>query len=745
MTALLPANTDAPHATAAEAPPTKRSMPSRLFRGRKDDPTWARPALLLLLAVTAFAYLWDLSASGWANSFYAAAVQAGTHSWKAAFFGSFDAANAITVDKPPAALWVMELSGRLFGFSSFSMLAPQAIEGVAAVAVLYAAVRRVASAGGALLAASAMAVTPVAALIFRFNNPDALLVLLMVLAAYSMVRAIEAASTRWIALAGVFIGFGFLTKMMQVFLVVPAMVIAYLVASPTSPARRLWHTVVFGMATLVSAGWWVAIVELTPASMRPYVGGSQDNSEFNLIFGYNGIGRLTGNETGSVGGGGAGGTSMWGPTGITRMFNAEFGGQASWLIPLALASILLVAVATWRRPRTDLLRASAILWGGWLLVTGLTFSFSAGIIHPYYTVALAPGIGAMVGLGGYAAWQRRTSLGVRLSVAASLAISVAWALVLLNRTPAWSSWLSPVLAIAGVVSIAGVVIWPRLTHSWRLAIGAAMIVAVFSAPLGYVISTVRTPHSGSLPTAGPSVQGAGGFGPGGAGRIGAPTGLGAASLGGRRGVTQGAPGSAAGSATGAVPITGGRPPGGFGALGSTHFATHGIQGAGTIPRGGGSTALHGATGGVGSLLNASTPSRAVVATISKHADHFTWVVATTGSQQASGYQLASGDPVMSIGGFNGTDPSPTLSEFKDDVKAHKIHYYVASSVGGAGGPGAIAGTGRGAPGLGRGTRVSSSGSGDASAIERWVKANFKSITVGGTVLYDLTAPITATS
>ena len=745
MTALLPPITDAPPATTVEVPGSKRPFATRLVRGRADDPAWARPGLLVLLAVTACAYLWDLSASGWANSFYAAAVQAGTHSWKAAFFGSFDAANAITVDKPPAALWIMEISGRLFGFSSFSMLAPQAIEGVAAVGILYAAVRRATSAGGALLAAAAMAVTPVAALIFRFNNPDALLVLLMVAAAYATIRAIEAASTRWIALAGVCIGLGFLTKMMQVFLVVPAMAIAYLVAAPSSPARRLWHVVVFGLVTLMSAGWWVAIVELTPASMRPYVGGSQNNSELNLIFGYNGIGRLTGNETGSVGGGGVGGTSMWGSTGITRLFNAQFGGQASWLIPLALASIVLVAVLTWRRPRTDLLRASAILWGGWLVVTGLTFSFSAGIIHPYYTVALAPGIGAMVGLGGYAAWRHRSSVGVRLAVGASLAMSVAWALVLLHRTPSWAAWLSPFLILAGLVSVLGVIFWTSLAPSWRVVVSTAMIAAVFAAPLGYVISTVRSPHSGSLPTAGPSVQGAGGFGPGGAGPGGGVPRIGALGRGAITGAPQGIPGSTAGSATGAPPTAGGQPPAGFGGFGSTHSAAQGARGLGGVPTLGGSKSLRGFTAGGGGLLTASTPSKAVVATISKNADHFTWVVATTGSQQASGYQLASGDPVMSIGGFNGTDPSPTLAQFKNDVKAHRIHYYVASSVIG-GGPSIT----RGATGVGAGVgrsataarfRVSTGGSGDASAIERWVKASFKTVTVGGTVLYDLTAPI----
>ena len=194
---------------------------------------WQRLALPTLLLVTAVAYLWDLSASGNANTFYAAAVQAGTKSWKAFFFGSLDSSNFITVDKPPASLWVMALSGRIFGFSSWSMLAPQALEGVAAVALLYASVKRWFGAGAALAAGALLAATPVAALMFRFNNPDALLVLLLVAAAYCLTRALERAGTRWVVAAGPMIGFAFLAKMMQAFLVVPALVL------PLLPDRRV--------------------------------------------------------------------------------------------------------------------------------------------------------------------------------------------------------------------------------------------------------------------------------------------------------------------------------------------------------------------------------------------------------------------------------------------------------------------------------------------------------------------------
>ena len=271
---------------------------------------WQRLALPALLLVTALAYLWDLSASGSANSFYAAAVQAGTKSWKAFFFGSLDSSNFITVDKPPASLWVMALSGRIFGFSSFSMLAPQALEGVAAVALLYASIKRWFGAGAGLAAGALLAATPVAALMFRFNNPDALLVLLLVAAAYCLTRALERAGTRWVVAAGTMIGFAFLAKMMQAFLVLPAFALVYVVAAPTGLRRRVGQMLAGGVAIVVSAGWWVAIVALWPASSRPMIDGSSDNSIINLITGYNGLGRIFGSGgPGGGGGGGAGGTS----------------------------------------------------------------------------------------------------------------------------------------------------------------------------------------------------------------------------------------------------------------------------------------------------------------------------------------------------------------------------------------------------------------------------------------------------
>ena len=242
-------------ATAIATAPASAAVATARSRGKPL-------ALGALLGATALLYLWGLSNSGWANQYYAAAAQSGSKSWKAFLFGSLDQSNFITVDKPPASLWVMDLSVKLFGANSWSILVPQALEGVAAVAILYAAVRRVSTPTAGLLAGAILATTPVATLMFRYDNPDALLVLLMTAAAYATVRATERANVRWLMAAGALIGFAFLTKMLQGLLIVPGLAAAYLVAAPTTPWRRIRHLLAGLGAMVVAAGWWVALVEL---------------------------------------------------------------------------------------------------------------------------------------------------------------------------------------------------------------------------------------------------------------------------------------------------------------------------------------------------------------------------------------------------------------------------------------------------------------------------------------------------
>ncbi|MEU0536285.1 ArnT family glycosyltransferase [Amycolatopsis tolypomycina] len=610
MTAVLPAPVSEPRhrrVSAAHAPPR-----------------WVRPAVFGLLAATAVLYFWNLTASGYGNSFYAAAVQSGTQSWKAWLFGSLDSGNVLTVDKPPAALWAGTAFARVFGFSSFTVLAPQALMGVASVGILYLTVKRASGPVAGLLAGAMLAVTPVAALMFRFNNPDALLVLLMVAAAYFVVRATEKASPRWLALAGVAIGFGFLTKMMQAFLVLPAFGLAYLLAAPTSLTRRLLHLGGAVVALVVSAGWYIALVDLWPTASRPYIGGSEGDSLLELALGYNGLGRIFGGEgNGGMGGGGMGGnTGFGGSTGLFRMFGASFGTEISWLLPAALIGLVAGLWFTRRAPRTDATRAALLLWGGWLVVTALVFSFMSGTVHPYYSVALAPAIAALVAISGRALWQGRAHLAPRAVLASMVVATAVWSFILLDRTPDWFPALRWIVAVLGV--LVGTVLVMGVPASRRLVavVAASVVLTIGVSSAAYGVETASVAHSGSIPTSGP---------------------------------TSGAMG------------------GGFGG------------------------GFDESSGEIGTLLARTTTK---------------WAAATTGSQSAASLELASGKAVIGIGGWSGSDPAPTLAEFKAYVAAGEVKYYIEGGRGG--GPG-----------------------GGSSEITEWVTANFTATTVDGQTVYDL--------
>ena len=700
-----------PDSSGASADPA--AVPSPPISDSRPAPTWARWALAALLGGTALLYLWGLSRNGWANSYYSAAAQAAGENWKAWFFGSFDAANAITVDKPPASLWLMGLSVRLFGLSSWSVLVPQALLGVASVAVLYATVRRWFGPSAGLIAGAVLALTPVATLMFRFNNPDALLVFLLVCAAWAMGRATERGSLRWIALAGGFVGLAFLAKMMQAFLVLPGFVAMYAVAAPITLRRRIGHLLAAFAAMVVAGGWWVAVVELWPADSRPYVGGSQTNSMLELILGYNGFGRLTGDETGSVVPGSGQGGSMWGETGWDRLLSASYGGQVAWLLPAALTMIAILLVTSRRGGRTDLTRAAVLGWGGWLVVTAAVISFSAGIIHEYYTVALAPAIGALVAMGAVTLWARRGQLWVRLVLAAVIVGTAWWSTVLLARSTGFVSWLGPVVLVGGLLAAGAIVLAPYLPRPVGrvVALGAALVgmVAVLAGPAAYSLETASSTASGSLPSAGPAVAGA--PGPGGAGGPGM-RGQGMPPGGVAGGVPGAGPGqlspgqSTQGGAAGGFPM----PPGGV-ALGGTPGAIGGPPVGGL------------AGGAAGGLLNGSSPSQAVTDALLADAEEFTWVAAAVGANSAAGYQLATERPVMAIGGFNGSDPAPTLAEFQARVAAGEIHYFIS-----------------GGQGIGDGQM---GGSQSSSEIADWVAQSFTATTVDSVTLYDLTAPMAA--
>ncbi|MCW7941953.1 glycosyl transferase [Streptomyces hygroscopicus] len=727
-----------PHPTAVREPMTgptpapgagepEQPFLRRCLRGRSEDPRWARPALLGLLLATGLLYLYNLSASGYANSFYSAAVQAGSRSWKAFFFGSLDAANAITVDKPPAALWPMALSVRIFGLNSWAILAPEVVMGVLTVAVVYAAVRRRFSPAAGLIAGAVLVLTPVAALMFRFNNPDALLALLMAVTVYFVIRGLEDGRTSWLVWAGVAVGFAFLTKTLQAFLILPAPAVVYGVCAPVKLKKRLGQLALATVALVVSGGWWVAIVELWPASSRPYIGGSQNNSFLELTFGYNGLGRINGDETGSVGGmGGRGGGNggQWGATGWNRMFSSEIGSQVSWLLPAALILLVAGLVLTRRARRTDLARSSFLAWGGSLLMTAVVFSYMAGIFHQYYTVALAPYIAALVGMGATVLWEERSRTWASLTLAGAVTATAAWGYVLLNRTPHYLPWLKWLVLVGGLAGALGLIFAARLGRQLALAAVGVSFVASLAGPTAYTLSTVSQGHTGSIVTAGPA----------GASMMGGRGGPGAGMRGGFGG---GIPGrnrrNGNGNAQGPNGLQGGGFPGGAGGVGG--FPGGGAPGGG-MPGGGmpgrngsnqqggfpgGGRTGEGAMGGGGvggGLLNGANVSSAARKLLEKDAGNYTWVAASIGSQNAASYQLATGDPVMAIGGFNGSDPSPTPAQFQKYVKEGRIHYFIAG--GGFGG--------------GRGSSASSV----SSQITSWVEKNFKKVTVGSATFYDLT-------
>nr|WP_263994745.1 glycosyltransferase family 39 protein [Mycobacterium yunnanensis] len=587
----------------------------------------------MLLIATALLYLWNLAASGWANGFYSAAVQAGADDWTAMLFGSSDAGNAITVDKTPAALWVMDVSVRLFGLNSWSILVPQALEGVAAVGLLYAAVRRAAGPSAALLAGAVFALTPVAALMFRFNNPDSLLVLALVAGAYCVQRACERDANRWWLIgAGAAVGIGFLAKMMQAFLVLPAFGLAYLVAAAVPLRTRLVRLIAALAAMVLSGGWYLLLVELWPASSRPYIGGSQDDSIVELALGYNGIGRLTGEETGGLG-------NMNFDVGWGRLFGVSMGTFSAWLIPAAVICVAAGLILTRRAPRTDPARAGLIIWGGWLVVTAVVFSFANGILHQYYTVALAPAIGGSIGIGAIMLWRNRNDVRSAVALAGTVAVTVILAAVLLARRQDWLPWLGTAIAVAGIGAAVLLLVIGRLPRRVGTAVAGLAIVACLAAPTAYSLATAATPHSGAIPSVGPA-RGHGGFG---------------------------------------------------------------------------------GPGGPGSFLDIPKAGPGLVQLLSDGAEGFRWAAAVVGSSNAAGYQLSAGVPVMAVGGFNGTDPAPTLSEFQRDVADGRIHYFITAH------------SMFGMP-MGRGT----TGSRDAADIGEWVEAHYSPVTVDGVVLYDLT-------
>ncbi|WP_406008791.1 glycosyltransferase family 39 protein [Streptomyces sp. NBC_00637] len=668
-------------------------------------PRWSLPALIVIMILAGVLYSWNLSGSS-LNSFYSAAVYSGTQSWKAWFFGSLDAGNFITVDKPPFALMIMGLSCRILGFGTWQMMLPEVAAALGTIWILHSSVKRVFGPAAAAVAALVLALTPITVAINRDNNPDTVLVLLMVAGAALALRATR--DDRLLPLLGSAVCFGlaFNTKMLQGYIALPAVFAVYLYASRLGWRKKAVNLALAAVALAVASFWWATAVSLVPADDRPYIGGSTDGSAWDLIMGYNGLGRVLGGE--GNGGGGGGGGSFAGTAGIGRMFNDVLGGQISWLIPFAGIALVAGLVLRGRAPRTDLTRAALVLWGGWLVLHYLTFAMAEGTMHPYYTTALAPGIAALCGGGGVMLWRALRGGDARWSwvLPAGLAVTGVWAIVLLRRATGWNTWLWPVVGVLMVLAITGLFVLRSASSGTRVRLlgvsVAAAIVAALAGPTAYAASPAFDSSTGggmggSNPTAGPSTGGGMG-GPGGGGRGGFGGGPGGQAQG--DGTRQGGqangefPGGGngqmtPGGGTGEIPqgggAPGGAPSGGQQGGANGEFPGGGENGGenGTAPGGGTGGGPGGATGG-----GTGGADSELISYLEKHQDGATWLIAVSNSQSAGQMILSSGKPVISMWGFTGSDQAMTLAKLEELVKKGELHY-IQLGGGGMGGNSAL--------------------------------------------------------
>ncbi len=621
MTTLAPPTAE-PRLVPAPEPSAR--LARLLTRARVGEAAWVLPATAGVLTLAAVLYIVNLTVSGYANVYYSGAAWAASQSWSAWFMGSIDPANFITVDKPPLATMVMGLSIRLFGLSPAAILLPQALMGVATVALLMATVRRTFGAPASIIAGLVTALTPAAVLIFRYNNPDALLTLLLVGSAYAFMRALEHNSLRWIALAGILVGLGFETKLLQAFLVLPVFAIVYAVAAPGSVRRRIAGLAAAAVSVAVASAWWVVGMELIPAASRAYIGGSTNNSALDLVLGYDGLGRIFG-QGGSGGAPGGGGGGFSGTPGFLRLFNSQLGGQIAWFLPLSVVGLVAGLASRFRAPRTDLARAAFLMWGGWLAVHAIVFSLMSGVIHSYYVVAMAPAVGALVGGGVVAMWRARERhpwVGVALGVAFLASAGVA--MLVLERTPDFVPGLG--LVVVAVTAVTLPILALRTSASrGRVQVAAAGIVLamLLAGPAAYAVDTMTTAYSGGDPSAGPASTS-----------------------------TDGGPGNGTAGGRGAM----GQPP------------------AGTTGGPGGNA---GFGGGQGGSFDTATLDYLVT-----NQGTATWIVAVSDATSASQIELSTGRAVMSMGGFTGSDNALTLERLRELIASGDLRYVSTGDGGG---------------------------------------------------------------
>ncbi|MEU6644701.1 glycosyltransferase family 39 protein [Saccharomonospora sp. NPDC046836] len=631
---------------------------------------WRAWALAAICVAAAMLYAWKINAGQFGNTYYSAAVKSMTQSFTNFLFGSFDPYGVFTVDKPPMALWAQALSALIFGYHGWALLLPQVIEGVAAVFLLHRTVRGWAGENAALVAAGILALTPITVAINRDNNPDTLLVLLLIGAAYAFTRSVQANAaagrTRWLLLCAFLIGCGFLTKMLQAWIIVPGVALAYFVGSSAPVKRRLVDLLGAGMVLFVSSFWWVALHDWWPGD-KPYIGGSADGSAWDLIFGYNGFGRIFGDSGNATtgggplgdfdlpagtappsGGGGFGG--FGGESGATRMFGDIVGGQISWLLPLCLLVLVAVAVAGFlrmrgARPGNPAERAGWFLWGSWLLVTLVVFSYAQGIWHPYYTTMLAPAIAAVSAAGVVRFWRayRAARNASWLLLPLAIVLTVGWAFVVASRDTSWYGWTRWACLALGALALAGLVLGRMSPEHRQIVATPALttgLVAMLLVPAVWSAGTAAAAElNGTNPTAGPSGGGLGGFG---------------------------------------SRMASGDQPGGR-------------QLPEGIPR---DRQLPGVSGGDGAGLTEA--QRRILDYAKEHSEAAKITLAVNGSAMTvAPYIIDSDENVIAMGGFSGSDNTPSVDQLETWVAEGTLRF-VLSDAGDDAGPGGFGGMGPGA-------------------------------------------------
>ncbi len=550
-------------------------------------------------------------------------------SWHDFLYGSFDASGVMTVDKPPLALWVQALSVRVFGFDSLSILVPQALMGVVSVVLVYDLTRRRWGRIAGSVAGLAMATTPIAVAVSRHNNPDALLVLCSTAALWFTVRALEDGRTRWLVWAGVCVGLGFETKMAAALLILPGLVAAWMWVAPRGRMAALRSMLAAGGAMVAVGAAWPLLMWLTPASDRPWISGTGDNSIWSLMLGYNGLGRIDG-QAGAPTGTGGGGGFFGGETGPLRLLNASLGGQAGWLIGMAVVGGVGIAVAS-RLRRSDARSGWILAVGGAFLVPAIAFSVASGIFHPYYVSLLAPFTAALVGGTVGQVLQERSLL--RTLAPLAIGAGLLSELIVLHNTAGQPGWIAPAILITGMAGILALALGEtdRIRHAGLIA-GVSVLMIV---PVSWSFQTLGHATSGTFPAGGPETTGFGG-GPGGGGRMGA----GAMGAGGMTPPT-GIPGGVAPGGTTGGP--GGGAGGGFG--GNDASLT--------------TAAAYVAANGGGTLVTASQSGAATAI-------------------------ISSGDDVAGLGGFSGSESEVSVSWVADAVAGGRIRWVLTGSSSGGG-------------------------------------------------------------